>query len=103
MKNPDRATVARLEDLPNIGRAIAADLRLIGIDRPQQLVGKNAFALYKILCGETGQRHDPCVLDVFMAVIHFMEGGEPLPWWSFTAERKKRAARSQCRTGESRS
>jgi hypothetical protein len=24
-----------------------------------------------------------------MSVVHFMEGGEPLPWWSFTDERKQ--------------
>jgi hypothetical protein len=89
MKNPDRATVARLEELPNIGKAIAADLRLIGIEHPRHLIGKEAFTLYEMLCAETGQRHDPCVLDVFMAVIHFMEGGEPLPWWAFTDKRKK--------------
>jgi hypothetical protein len=93
-KNPDRATVARLEALPNIGKAIAADLRAIGIDQPQQLIGKDAFALYDLLCAQTGVRHDPCVLDVFMAVIHFMNGGEPLPWWSFTDARKEQTALS---------
>ena len=97
MKNPDRATVARLEALPNIGKAIAADLRTIGIHQPQQLIDKDAFALYDLLCAQTGVRHDPCVLDVFMAVIHFMEGGEPLPWWSFTAERKQKIT-SSCET-----
>jgi hypothetical protein len=25
---------------------------------------------------------------VFMSAVHFMEGGDPLPWWSFTHERK---------------
>ena len=43
----------------------------------------------KILCAATGKRHDPCVIDVFMSAVHFMDGGEPLPWWSFTQERKK--------------
>jgi hypothetical protein len=28
------------------------------------------------------------VIDVFMAVVHFMEGGDPLPWWTFTKKRK---------------
>jgi hypothetical protein len=95
MKNPDRATVTRLEDLPNIGKAIATDLRAIGINQPQQLIGKDAFTLYELLCTKTGAIHDPCVLDVFMAVIHFMDGGEPLPWWSFTAERKEKLSRAQ--------
>lgn len=32
---------------------------------------------------------DPCVIDVFMAVIDFMEGEEPLPWWEFAQKRKQ--------------
>ncbi|MBW2096682.1 MAG: hypothetical protein JRI80_17565 [Deltaproteobacteria bacterium] len=35
------------------------------------------------------KRHDPCVIDAFMSVVHFMGGGDPLPWWSFTPARKK--------------
>jgi hypothetical protein len=89
MKNPDRKTVSSLEALPNIGKAIADDLRLIGIDHPVKLIGKDAFELYERLNRVTGKRHDPCVIDVFMAAVHFMEGGDPLPWWSFTDERKR--------------
>jgi hypothetical protein len=88
MKNPDRTTVARLEELPNIGKALADDLRLVGIDHPRQLIGQNPFHLYDQLCQRTGQRQDPCVIDAFMAVVDFMDGGEPRPWWSFTAARK---------------
>jgi len=90
MKNPDRKTVSRLEALPNIGRAMASDLRLIGIQRPDELIGKDPFELYETLCVTTGRKHDPCVVDVFMSVIRFMEGGEPLPWWSFTKERQQK-------------
>ena len=77
-----------LEDLPNIGPALAADLRLIGIQHPRELRGKDAFVLYQKLCGITGQRHDPCVLDTFMAAADFMGGAEPAPWWHYTAQRK---------------
>ncbi len=93
MKNPDRETVSRLVDLPNIGKAIAADLGLIGIDHPRKLIGREPFELFETLCTITGKRHDPCVIDVFMSVVHFMEGGEPFPWWSYTDERKKRISR----------
>ena len=89
MKNPDRTTVMWLEQLPNIGMAIAKDLRRLGIEHPHQLIGQDPLRLWQALEQKTGQRHDPCVLDTFMAVIHFMEGGEPRPWWSFTAERKR--------------
>jgi hypothetical protein len=89
MKNPDRKTVSRLESLPNIGKATADDLRLIGIDHPKKLLGKDPFKLYDKLCKAIGTKQDPCVLDVFMAAVHFMESGDPLPWWSFTDERKQ--------------
>jgi hypothetical protein len=89
MKNPDRETVARLEQLPNIGIAMAEDLRMLGIEHPDQLIGQDPLQLWQTLAQKTGHRHDPCVLDTFMAAIDFMEGGEARPWWSFTAERKR--------------
>ena len=83
-----RDKVFKLEDLPNIGRSIATDLRRIGIRTPEQLIGQDPFRMYETLCEQTGVRHDPCVLDVFMSIVHFMDGGDALTWWSFTAERK---------------
>lgn len=91
MANPNkvvRAAVQRLEDLPNIGKACAADLRQLGILEPAQLIGQDPLAMYDALGELAGQRHDPCMLDVFMSVVRFMEGGEPLPWWAFTDQRK---------------
>ena len=97
MKNPDRETVSRLIELPNIGKAMTVALQLIGIDHPKKLIGKEPFELYEALCASSGKRHDPCVIDVFMSVISFMEGGDPLPWWSFTDERKKYIAQQSQR------
>lgn len=85
----DRTRTVKLEDLPNIGKACAADLRQIGIDKPTQLIGRDPFDLYAQLCLATGTRHDPCMIDVFMSVVAFMNGGDPLPWWSFTEARKR--------------
>lgn len=79
----------KLEDIPNIGKSIAEDLRLIGIKTPKQLKDKNAFQLYEKLNKNTGVKHDPCVLDTFMAAIDFMNGGKPKKWWEFTPTRKK--------------
>lgn len=78
-----------LLSIPNIGRAMAADLHLLGIREPADLAGRDPFALYEQLCAETGQRHDPCVADTFMAAVHFVNTGEARSWWSFTAERKR--------------
>ena len=89
MKNPDRETVSRLEALPNIGKAIGSDLRLIGIYEPKSLIGKNPFELYNKLCIKKDKHVDHCVIDVFMSVVNFMEGEEPKPWWKFTQKRKE--------------
>ena len=40
------ATVRRLEDIPNIGKAVANDLRGIGITAPAALCGRDPYALY---------------------------------------------------------
>jgi len=84
----DRAQLAKLTDLPNIGKAMEADLRLLGISHPEQLRGQCPFALHEQLCRKTGVNHDPCVIDVFMSVIRFMEGDPPQPWWKYTVLRK---------------
>lgn len=83
-----RKQVKTLTDLPNIGRAMAEDLHLLGIDKPEQLTGRDPYVLYQELSIVTGQRQDPCVLDTFISITRFMNGGDALPWWSYTAERK---------------
>ena len=91
IKSPKASSAAEctvLEQLPNIGPSLAADSRLIGIQHPTELRGKDAFVLYQKLCTATGQRHDPCVLDTFMAATDFMGGAPAAPWWHYTAQRK---------------
>ena len=85
----NRKYVVSLTDLPNIGKAMAADLRLIGIDEPGQLRGRSPYELYERLCDRTGFHQDPCVLDTFISIVRFMDGEEPRPWYAFTAERKR--------------
>ena len=85
----NRQHLNQLTDLPNIGKASEADLRLLGITAPAQLQGKDAYRMYAQLCEITGQRHDPCVIDVFLSVIRFVEGEEAQAWWAFTEERKR--------------
>jgi len=76
-----------LEQLPNIGPSLAASLRRIGVQHPADLRDQDAYALYRRLCAETGQRQDPCVLDTFMAATDFMRGAAAAPWWTYTATR----------------
>ena len=88
----DRTGYTELTQIPNVGPATAADLRLLGIEEPQQLVGRDPYELYDRLCLATGQRQDPCVMDVFIAAVRFMEGAPAQPWWAYTAERKAELA-----------
>jgi len=80
--------VVKLEDIPNIGKSIAADLRGIGINYPQQLLQHEPLALYLKLSGPMVKRHDPCVLYTFLAARHYMQSGEKLAWWKFTEQGK---------------
>ena len=87
-KADSAAACQTLEQLPNIGPSLAADLRLIGIHEPRDLIGRDAFVLYQALCAKTGKRQDPCVLDTFMAATDFMRGAAAAPWWAYTPQRK---------------
>src|SRR5947207_2804555 len=84
-----REEIARLEDIPNVGPAIAAYLRRLGITTPSELPGRDPYAMYDDLCRITGQHHDPCLLDTFIAAVRFMAGEPKQPWWKYTAERQR--------------
>jgi hypothetical protein len=81
--------------MPNVGPAIAAKLERIGIARPDDLVGRDPDDLFERLCALDGRRHDPCLLDTFVAAVAFAEGGPPRPWWEFSRERRARAQGSR--------
>jgi Pathogenicity locus len=85
----DRTSITRFEELPNVGAAAAGDFRKLGFETPAALIGQDPYALYDRLSVLTQTRQDPCVADVFLATIRFMEGAPPLPWWHYTAERKR--------------
>ena len=83
------AEAKRLTDIPNIGKAMAADLVELGITTPADVKRMDPMKTYDRLRDPMGQRHDPCVLDTFMAAHDFMNGGPAQPWWHFTEQRKK--------------
>jgi hypothetical protein len=89
-----RADIAKLEDLPNVGPATARDLRSLGIALPDQLRGQNGYELYNRLCRLTGISYDPCVIDVFLAAVDFMNGAPSRPWWRYTKIRKADMAKN---------
>lgn len=87
-KKVKRSHLTKLTDLPNIGKAVEADLIRLGIQMPHDLLGRAPYQMYDDLCRITGQKHDPCVIDVFLSIVDFINGGEPQNWWKFTAQRK---------------
>ncbi len=78
-----------MEDLPNIGTAIADDLRGLGIHSPTELATRDPLATYLRLTTPMGQRHDPCALYTLMAAKHYLDTGEALVWWKFTDAGKR--------------
>lgn len=95
MRPPRKESPAVLEDVPNIGKAIAADLRTIGILKPEQLAERDPLATFVALSCVMGHRHDPCVLYTLIAARHFLRTGEALPWWKFTEQGKRLLAREK--------
>jgi DNA transformation protein len=85
MKN---TSLLQLEDIPNIGKAIAADLRAAGIQSPEQLLVHEPLDIYLKLAAQMGRRHDPCVLYTLLAAKHYLQSGEKVGWWKFTEQGK---------------
>lgn len=82
--------VKNFTDIPNVGKAVADKLITLKLKSPQELKTKDAFALYTKLNKLTGMRHDPCLLDTFIAAIDFMNGAPARYWFYYTKDRKKR-------------
>jgi hypothetical protein len=89
-----REAEIRLRAIPNVGPAMADDLIRLGITRLEDLAGRDSDQLYGALCALDGKRHDPCVRDVFAAVVSYANGEEARPWWAFTSARKARDGES---------
>ena len=83
-----RSEIKNFRDIPNVGKVIEEDFDLLGISEPIELVNKDPYKMYKDLCNVTHKRHDPCVIDVFLSAVSYMEGGPPKKWWEYTKERK---------------
>ena len=92
----DRAAARALIALPNVGPATARDLLALGIRAPEDLRGRDPEAMYAALCRKDGIRYDPCLLDVFLAIVDHAKGARARPWWRDTPRRMKAdAVRSQ--------
>ena len=89
----DRNSIQKFQQIVNVGPACEKDFKVLGIKTPQQLIGKDPLKLYRKLCKVTGEQHDPCVLDVMMATVDYMNGNPPKKWWDYTELRKEKYAK----------
>jgi hypothetical protein len=89
------ARARELLELPNVGPSIALDLVRLKITKPAQLARRDPDRMYEALCKLDGIRHDPCVRDVFAALVAFTNGAPARPWWYYTPERKRRRPRGR--------
>ncbi len=83
-----RIDIHSLANIPNVGPATIRNLNLLGITKPFELIGQNPYSMYKELCDITGKNFDPCLADVFISAVKFMEGAPAQKWWYYTEERK---------------
>ncbi len=90
-----RESVARLREIPNVGPKIADLLIKLGITHLDDAAGLDPDEMYHELCALEASRYDPCVRDVFAAVVSYAEGGSARPWWEFTPARKEREAQER--------
>ena len=89
MKSISWKTVQKFTDIPNVGPRMADDFKILGMKTPADLKNQDALKMYRKIEKITGHKHDPCVLDTYMAVIDFANGAEARPWWHYTSRRKK--------------
>jgi Pathogenicity locus len=87
----------RFRDLVSVGPKMERDFELLGIHGVPQLARQDPHRMYEKLCSLTGQRQDPCVLDVFCAAV--AQARDPrLPeeqrqWWYWSRRRKGNSGR----------
>ena len=84
----NRSEISDFKQIPNVGPATIKYLKIIGINSPFEIIGQNPYTMYKDLCRVSGKKFDPCLADVFISAVRFMEGAPPKKWWEYTRERK---------------
>lgn len=78
-----------LQELTNVGKATLKDLEVLEIDSIEKLALQDPTFLFQELERRTQKRHDPCMWDVFAAIIHEARTGTPTKWWEWTPKRKE--------------
>ena len=83
-----RPNINNFNQIPNVGSATVKYFHILGLSKPFELVGKNPYSLFEELCERTGKQFDPCLADIFISAVKYMEGAPAQKWWYYTEERK---------------
>src|SRR5919199_1310546 len=94
IKERDEA-MAWLLKIPNVGPRMGSVLLKLCVTLLEDAAGRDPDEMYYELCAIDAKRYDPCVRDVFAAVVSQAEGHPARPWWEFIPERKAREAREK--------
>jgi hypothetical protein len=85
----------RLKDLVSIGPAMLRDFDLLGVHSVAELARQSPRRMYARLNRVSGQRQDPCILDVFRAAVAQARNprlpAEQCQWWYWSRRRKQRS------------
>ena len=87
-----RNNILDLSHIPNVGPATIRYLNILGINEPFELIGQNPYSMFMDLCETTGKQFDPCLADVFISAVRYMEGAPSHKWWHYTEEKIGRAS-----------
>lgn len=91
MKKSTRKNKSPLEEIPGIGKSLAADLESLGIRQVADLKGKNPEKLYIDFEKKVGTHVDRCVLYTFRCAVYYASNKKHEPklllWWNWMDER----------------
>ena len=88
-----RKETRELGELISVGPAMLRDFQMLGIRSVAQLARQEPMRMYRKLERATGERQDPCVLDVFCAAVAQARNPrlpvEQSQWWWWSRKRKE--------------
>lgn len=84
----------KLADLISVGPAMLRDFEMLGIRSVSELSRRSPDRMFSQLNRLTGERYDPCVLDVFCAAVAQAQDpqlpAEQSQWWYWSRKRKEK-------------
>jgi Pathogenicity locus len=92
---PVNSSMNELTKIPGVGKSIASDLINIGIERIDDLKGKDPEKLYETSNQFAGCIQDRCLLYVFRCAVYFAEtpkrdqDNEMLKWWNWKDDARR--------------